>query len=137
MTVLLDAYALIAYLRDEPAAPIVQRLLWDGQLAMSWVQLAEVVDRMERVYGVATDEFEVAVSALGIEVVVADYPVGARAGRLRARHYGSTGRTLSLADSFCAATAVIGKMTVATADPILFTVAESEGCQILRRPGSA
>lgn len=137
MTVLLDAYALIAYLRDEPAAPMVQQLLWDGQLAMSSVQLAEVVDRMERVYGIASDEIEVAVSALGIEVVVADYPVGAQAGRLRARHYGPTGRTLSLADSFCAATAVLGEMTVATADPILLAVAEAEGCQVLRLPTAA
>ena len=134
MTVLLDAYALIAYLRDEPAAPMVQRLLWDGQLAMSSVQLAEVLDRMERVYSIPADEIEVAVSALGIEIVVADYPVGAQAGRLRARHYGPTGRTLSLADSFCAATALIGEMTVATADPILLTDADAEGCQIQRLP---
>ncbi len=135
MTVLLDAYALIAYLRDEPAAPMVQRLLWDGELAMSCVQLAEVVDRMERVHGVESDEIEVAVSALGIEVISADYPVGAQAGRLRARHYRPTGRTLSLADSFCAATAVLGEMTVATADPVLLAVVEAEGCQILRLPG--
>ena len=46
MTVLLDAYALIAYLRNEPAAPVVQRLLWYGELAMSSVQLAEVIDQM-------------------------------------------------------------------------------------------
>lgn len=134
MTVLLDAYALIAYLRDEPAAPSVQQLLWDGELAMSSVQLAEVVDRMERVYGVAADEIEVAVSALGIEILVADYPVGAEAGRLRARHYQPTGRTLSLADSFCAATALLAAHRLATADPVLLSVAEAEGCSVLRLP---
>lgn len=134
MTVLLDAYALIAYLRDEAAAPVVQQLLWDGELAMSSVQLAEVVDRMERVYGVDADEIEVAVSALGIDVLIADYPVGAEAGRLRARHYGPTGRTLSLADSFCAATAVLHDMSVATADPVLLTVATAEGCGTVPLP---
>jgi len=137
MSVLLDSYAFIAYLLDEPAAPLVQRLLWDGDLAMSAVQLAEVVDRMERVHGVPADEIEVAVSALGIDIIVADYPVGAEAGRLRARHYGPTGRTLSLADSVCAATAVLGGLSVATADPVLLEVAVAEGCSVVRLPGAA
>ena len=131
MTVLLDAYALIAYLRDEPAAPAVQELLWKGELAMSAVQVAEVVDRMERNDGVPADEVEVAVSALSIEVLPADYAVGAEAGRLRARHYGPTGRTLSLADSFCTATALLHACTLATADPVLLTVATAEGCPTL------
>jgi len=137
VTVLLDSYAFIAYLLDEPAAPLVQRMLWDGDLAMSAVQLAEVVDRMERVHGVPADEIEVAVSALGIDVLVADYPVGAEAGRLRARHYGPTGRTLSLADSVCAATAVLGGLSVATADPVLLEVAVAEGCSVVRLPSAA
>lgn len=137
MTVLLDAYALIAYLRDEAAAPVVQQLLWAGELAMSSVQLAEVLDRMERVHGVASDEIEVVVSALGIDVLSADYPVGAEAGRLRARHYLPTGRTLSLADSFCAATAVLCGHRLATADPVLLAVAETEGCTVVRLPSAA
>lgn len=104
---------------------------------MSAVQLAEVIDRMERVHGVPADEVEVAVSALSIEVLVADYPVGAEAGRIRARRYGVTGRTLSMADSFCAATAVTADLTVATADPVLLAVAEVEGCTVLRLPRAA
>ena len=134
MTVLLDAYALIAYMNQEPAAPTMRRLLWEGELTMSAVQLAEVVDRMERLHGVPADEVEVVVSALGIEIVVADHPIGAEAGRIRARRYASSGRTLSLADSFCAATAALGEFTVATADPVLLEVAEAEGCAVLRLP---
>lgn len=136
MTVLLDAYALIAYLRDEPAAPEVQALLWEGELAMSAVQLGEVVDRMERVYGVPADEVEVAVSALAIAVLPVDYAVGAEAGRVRARHYGPTGRTLSTADAFCAATAMLHSCTLATADPVLLAVADAEGCTTLRLAGA-
>lgn len=136
MTVLLDAYALIAYLRDEPAAAAVQDLLWKGGLAMSAVQLGEVVDRMERIDGVPADEVEVVVSALAIEVLPADYAVGAEAGRLRARHYRPTVRTLSIADAFCAATAVLHRCALATADPVLLAVAEAEGCAALRLPGS-
>ncbi|HNJ96819.1 MAG TPA: PIN domain-containing protein [Ilumatobacteraceae bacterium] len=127
MTVLLDAFALIAYLRDEPAAPTVQELLWKGELAMSAVQVAEVVDRMERIDGVPADEIEVAVSALAIEVIPVDYAVAVEAGRLRARHYGPTGRTLSLADAFCAATALNNACSVATADPVLIAVVRAEG----------
>ncbi len=136
MTVLLDAYALIAYLRDEPGAAAVQDLLWKGELVMSAVQLGEVVDRMERIDGVPADEVEVVISALAIEVLPADYAVGAEAGRLRARHYRPTGRTLSIADAFCAATAALQNCTLATADPVLITVAEAEGCTTLRIPGS-
>ena len=136
MTVLLDAYALIAYLRDEPGAAAVQDLLWKGELAMSAVQLGEVVDRMERIDGVPADEVEVVISALAIEVLPADYAVGAEAGRLRARHYRPTGRTLSIADAFCAATAALQMCALATADPVLLTVAEAEGCATVRLPGS-
>ncbi len=136
MTVLLDSYALLAYLRDEPAAAVVQDLLWKGELVMSAVQLAEVIDRMERVYTVAADEVEVAISALGIGVLGVDYPVAAEAGRLRARHYRPTGRTLSLADAFCAAAAMAGAHALATADPVLLAVAEAEGCTVLRLPAA-
>lgn len=134
MTVLLDAYALIAYLTGEAAAPVVRNLLWNGELTMSAVQIAEVVDRMERLHGVPADEIEIAVSALGIEVLAADYPIGVEAGRIRSRRYSSSGRPPSLADSFCAATAVLGDLTVATADPVLLEVAEAEGCKVLRLP---
>lgn len=137
MTVLLDADAFIAYLKGEAAASAVSSFLWAGDSALSAVQLAEVIDRMERVQGVAADEVEVAVSALGIDVLAVDYPVGVEAGRIRARHYLPTGRTLSLAECVCIATAVLGGHTVATADPVLLTVAKAEGCAVAELPGSS
>jgi hypothetical protein len=39
-----------------------------------------------------------------------------------------------MADSFCAATAMISDLTVATADSVLLEVAEAEGCTVLRLP---
>lgn len=136
MTALLDAYALIAYLRGEAAADAVSTLLWQGDTAITAVQLAEVVDRMERVYGVSADEIEVAISALGIAVLAVDYPTGVEAGRVRARHYLPTGRTLSLADCVCVAAAVLDRHTVVTADPVLLRVAEAEGCTMVELPAS-
>lgn len=127
MSVLLDAFGFIAYLRDEPAAAIVQRLLWDESVSMTSVQLAEVVDRMTRVYGAEPDEIEVIVSALGIHVEPIDQARGALAGALRARHYLPTGRSLSLADAICVATAIETTLPVATADPVLLDVLRREG----------
>jgi PIN domain nuclease of toxin-antitoxin system len=54
----LDSYALIAYLRDEPAAEEVERLLREGA-AMSAVAVAEVVDHLARLRGRRIDEVEV------------------------------------------------------------------------------
>ena len=136
MTVLLDAFALIAYFRDEPAAAHVQRVLWNGELAMSAIQVAEVVDRMERVHGVSADDIEVAISALGIFVHPVDHVLGAEAGRIRSRHYLGTGRSLSLADSICVATAAALRAVIATADPVLIAVATAESLEVLTLPAS-
>lgn len=136
MSVLLDAFALIAYLGDEPAAPEVQRMLWEDSPAMSSVQVAEVVDRMIRVYGADADEIEILPSALGIEIVAFEAGMGLTAGLLRSRYYLETGRSLSLADCACAATALHTGYAVATADPILAEVLTAEGAQVRRLPAT-
>lgn len=137
MTVVLDAFAFIAYLLDEPAAPIVQQLLWEERVSMTSVQSAEVIDRMHRVHGADPDEVEVALSALGVEVISVDRAIGSEAGRLRARHYGSTGRTLSMADAVCAAAVLDIGARLVTADPVLIDVVLAEGGVVLRLPSSA
>ena len=136
MMVLLDAFALIAYFRDEPAATQVQRLLWEAQPAIAATQIAEVVDRLIRVYGIDGEEAEVACSGLGLEPIGLTPEVAIAAGVLRAKHYGPTGRTLSLADAICAATAVHLHASVATADPVLITVVTAEGGSVIELPGS-
>jgi PIN domain nuclease of toxin-antitoxin system len=136
VSVLLDSFALIAYLRDEPAAAAVQQRMWAGDVSMSAVQLAEVADRMVRVYGAEDDEVEVIVSALEIAIVPVDQSIGARAGALRARHYGATGRTLSLADAVCIATALDTGRTVLTADPVLLEVLAAEHGSAEQLPGT-
>jgi PIN domain nuclease of toxin-antitoxin system len=52
LTVLLDAFALIALLRDEPAADEVETILRRGEAAMSAVNLAEALDVLQRVDGI-------------------------------------------------------------------------------------
>lgn len=136
MTVLLDAFALIAYFRDEPAAADVQRLLWESQPAIAATQITEVVDRLIRVYGVDGEEAEVACSGLGLELIGLTPEIAIAAGVLRAKHYGPTGRTLSLADATCAATALHLHASVATADPVLIAVLAAEGGSVIDLSGS-
>lgn len=127
MSVVLDAYALVAYFREEPAADAVQRVLWEERTHLSAVQAAEVIDRMSRVYGADPDELEVIITALGITVEPLDAALAVRAGRLRARYHRPTGRTLSLADSCCVALALELGMPVLTADPVLLEVLRTAG----------
>ncbi len=135
-TVLLDAFALLAYFLDEPAAPIVQQMLWDDHPALTAIQLAEVIDRLVRVYGVDVEEAEIACGALGIVVLPVDRAVGISAGLLRARHYRSTGRTLSMADAVCAAVAIANGLPVVTADPVLIEVVGAESGRVQELPSS-
>jgi PIN domain nuclease of toxin-antitoxin system len=134
--ILLDAFALLAYLRDEPAAEQVQRMLWDGDTAMTSVQVAEVLDRLVRVDGHDPDDAEVTVSALGIEMLSMSSADGAAAGLFRAAHYSRSGRTLSLADSVAASTALSTGRRLATADPVLIQCVVAAGGQCVELPPS-
>jgi predicted nucleic acid-binding protein len=127
--ILLDAFALLAYLRDEPAADQVQQMLWDGGTAMTSIQVAEVLDRLVRIDGQDPDVAEITVNALGIELLPMSAADGAAAGVFRATNYGRTGRTLSLADSFAAATALASGHRLATADPVLIRCVTEAGGQ--------
>ena len=66
MTVL-DAYAVIALLRDEPAATAVQELLLtDEEAALSALGVSEVVDFLVRLAGVSEDDAALDVAQLGL-----------------------------------------------------------------------
>ncbi|HXM86520.1 MAG TPA: PIN domain-containing protein, partial [Solirubrobacteraceae bacterium] len=58
MSVLLDAFALIALLTDEPAAETVEVLLRRGDAAMTVVNLAEALDVLRRIEKVPADRLE-------------------------------------------------------------------------------
>jgi PIN domain nuclease of toxin-antitoxin system len=135
MTVL-DAFALVAYFREEPASQRVQELLWSTPLAISQIQFAEVIDRMVRIDGHDPDDIEVAVHALAIEVLDVLDDDGATAGRLRAEEYRPTGRTLSMADAFAAVVALRTRRPLATADPVLIDVIRRHGGDAVVLPPS-
>ncbi|MBA2536979.1 MAG: PIN domain-containing protein [Actinobacteria bacterium] len=130
--VVLDAGAVIALLRGEPAAPRVEQLLRDDHSRMSTVNAAETVDVLVRRYGWAAADVVAGVEQLlstVVDAVPASLDVATQAGDLRARHFRRDQR-ISLADCFVLATAGPGD-SVATGDELLATVARDEGFAVV------
>jgi predicted nucleic acid-binding protein len=125
----LDAYALLAYLRNEPVAPLVQELLV-GPTAVSAANLAEVVDILVRLHGKDEDDVNADIALLvfaGMEVAVVNDDHGVLAGLLRARHYDRHGAVVTLADCMAAATALLSDRELASSDPSLISLMRDEG----------
>ncbi len=129
MTVL-DAYAILAYLRDEPAAAQVVPLLDRADCLATSVGVAEVMDVMIRVDGASEDEAALILAQLPLlEPVAVDAALAAAAGRLRARHYHRVRRTVSMADCIAAGAADKLGRPLATADPHLLDLCQDEGIE--------
>ena len=136
MTVL-DAYAVIAYLRDEPAADHVRPLLAAGDAALTAVGLAEVLDHLVRVADAEEDDVVLDLAQLGlIEAIPVEATIGNAAGRLRARHYHRARCPISMADCIAAEIARVTRRPLATADPDLLDVCLAERIEIIPLPGS-
>lgn len=128
MTVL-DAYAVIAYLRGEDCASAVGALL-RAPAVLATVNAAEVVDQLVRVWGRDGDDVEGDLALLG-EAGLRMHPLDAElaldAGRLRARTYRRQDRAVSMADCVAAVTALRLAEPLATSDPALAAVLRSAG----------
>ncbi|HET9059709.1 MAG TPA: PIN domain-containing protein [Acidimicrobiales bacterium] len=135
MTVL-DAYAVIAFLRAEPAAGEVRGLLGtDAQLTS--VGVAEVLDHLVRVVGADEEEATLDLAQLGLlDGTAVDSGVGAEAGRLRARRYHRARCAVSMADCIAAQTARSIGEPLATSDPHLLDLCYAEGIPTVVLPGS-
>ena len=132
----LDAYAVVAYLRNDAAANEVAALL-RSPTVLSAVNAAEVLDQLVRGYGRDADDVHADLGLLtyaGMEIVPASPEVGTFAGRLRARHYHPERMAVSLADCIAAATALAGGSALATSDPALAAVVRAEGGYVTPLP---
>ena len=137
MTVL-DAYAVISFLRGENAADEVAALLRAPTLLPA-VNQAEIVDQMVRTYRREADDVEADLALLsqaGMDIEALDSATAALAGRLRARHYHRERCAVSLADCVAAATALINDRPLATADPALAGVLRAERAEVVGVPDS-
>lgn len=127
MTVL-DAYAVLAYLRAERCADEVAQLL-QAPTILTAANAAEVLDQLVRVYQRDPDDVHADLALLanaGMQIVPVTADQGLLAGRLRARHYHRERCAVSLADCLAAAAALTAQLPLATADPALAAVVRGE-----------
>lgn len=126
--IVLDAYAVLAFLKGEPAAPEVRTLLERGEpAALTTVGVAEVLDHLIRIVGI--DEENAALDLAELDLPKPhdiDEFTGMSAGRLRARRYHRTRCAVSLADCLAAETARRLGAPLATSDPHLLDLCHAE-----------
>jgi PIN domain nuclease of toxin-antitoxin system len=138
----LDAYALIAFLADEPpAAEAVEAQLRqvEDSPVISAVNLAEAIDRIMRVTGAPETVVATSVDLLlneRLSVVPADERIGRQAGVIRAQHYHRRRCPVSLADCVAIATSRARNQALATADHALASVARAVGVELVPLPDS-
>ncbi len=115
--IVIDSFAVLAYLQGEKGARKVQELLRqaaNGQLAvqMTVINLGEVYYIISRVYGQERAEEVVAMLRyLPVKLVAADEELVLEAARIKAKH------PLSYADAFAVALAQRHGVPVVTGDP--------------------
>ena len=137
MTVL-DAFAVIALLRGEPAAPEVRGLIDAGDALLTAVGVGEVIDHLVRVVGASEEDAVLDVAQLGLgDAFGVDDELGLRAGRLRARQYHRANRAVSLADCIAAEAARVLQTDLATADPHLLDLCRGERIAFMALPNSS
>lgn len=136
MTVLLDAFCVIALLRDEPAAGEVETLLRRGDAAVMAINLAEALDVLQRVEGVSRERLDDLTGSLteeALTVLPVDEGIARDAAEVRARRYHRARAPLSLADCVLIAAAGDGD-TIATADGPLLRAARAERVAVISLP---
>ena len=116
-SIVFDSWALLAWIRGEPAAQRVDQILHQAetgktQLSMSWINAGEVYYMLVRKHGPqVAGEFLTRLPSLPIRLVL---PV--EASVISAAKLKST-RRMSYADAFAAALAIQEKAVLVTGDP--------------------
>lgn len=138
--ILLDAFALIAFLRGEASAPLVRGLLRSGGCWLGAVQLAETLDVSVRVLGHDRGAVERALDPLlatTLGLLDVGEPEAREAARMRAAHYRKGDSELSLADCLLIAAALHRSCVIATSDGPLARAARLEAVGVSALPNSA
>jgi PIN domain nuclease of toxin-antitoxin system len=136
--VILDAAALVAALRGEPAAAVVEALLVDPDVRTRVLAttVREVVDRVSRLSGWPPDDVALSVRQLPLLVTDVDADLGVRAGVLRATAYHRTRAPLGLADCLVLAEGLRSGTPVATSDPSMLDLLRAAGASYVALPRS-
>jgi predicted nucleic acid-binding protein len=138
---LLDAYALVALIVDEPAADEVERILRGGDARVVVINLAESVDVAHRVHGLPPDEIrrtlEPLLAGRGLSPIASTEAHAWLAAEVRSAHYDRKTSALSMADCLLIAHAITDGSAIATSDPPLAAAARAEGLEVVALPDSA
>ena len=120
--VVLDAWALLAYLRDEPASERIEAEWLGGGAAICLINLGEALYMRIRERGSRAARAEVRTIRRRAEVVEADWDLVRAAAEIKA------GGGLSYADAFCLATAQRLDAALWTGDPEIIARAKELRC---------
>lgn len=123
--VVLDSWALLAYLGGEPAAARVESAWIAEGAAISSVSLGEVLYIRIRSHGEKSAHADIAAVRGPLEVIDPDWPLVSTAASIKA-HGG-----LSYADAFCIATALRANAPLLTGDPEIVDRAAHHSCEVV------
>ena len=130
----LDSYALLAYLQDEPVGLRIEKLLDNAKkgkchLYLSMINLGEILYIIERRGGISKAQDALAlIRQLPVEISLVDEQTVLAAAHIKANH------AISYADAFAVATAMQERALVVTADPEFQSVETVVQIEWLRNP---
>ena len=139
MITFLDAAALVALVRGEPAAERVAAVLRDGAAGMTAINLGEAIDVIVRRGGVAAAEAQRVIGRLTastLAVTPVDEAIAWQAAELRARRYHRSSAPVSLSDCVCLVAAGDHGI-VLTSDGPMLRIARLEGIAAEALPDSS
>ena len=130
--VILDSWALLAYLKDEPAAGRIESEWIGSEAAISSINLGEVLYIHIRATGETSARADVETIRRRLNVVEPDWSLVMAAAAIKANG------GLSYADAFCVATALHLNAPLWTGDPEIIDQAAQHSCEVvdLRSPAS-
>lgn len=129
--VVLDSWALLAYLKDEPAAERIEQEWISRGAAISSINLGETLYIRMRASGETAATAAIETIRRRSKVVNPDWDLVFSAARIKARG------GLSFADAFCVATAERLQAPLWTGDPEIIAVSESVRCEVVDLRGGS
>ena len=132
-TYILDAFAFMAYLENEPGAERIEKILQDvkddkARAFISIINLGEIIYNTERRYGLAKAQDTLAlIQKMPVEILPADNQTVLAAAHIKANH------PISYADAFVVVAAQKLDGIIMTGDPEFQDITELAQIEWLRR----
>jgi predicted nucleic acid-binding protein len=123
--VVLDSWALLAYLKDEPAAGRIESEWLESGAAISSIDLGEVLYIRARAIGEDSARADVETIRRRLTLVEPEWPLVIAAATIKANG------GLSYADAFCIATALHLEAPLWTGDPEIVDQAAEHACEVI------